>query len=113
MTQFLQRILNLREGDLARGSLLFVHLFLVITTYVVAKVARDALFLDKFRADQLPYVDISVAVLVGFVIAAYVRIGRHMELHRLLIVTLLFFSMNSVLFWVGVKFFHSTWLFPV
>jgi len=113
MARLLQRVLNLREGDLARGGLLFVHLFLVITTYVVAKIARDALFLDRFRADQLPYVDISVAVLVGFVVAGYVRIGRHMELPRLLAATLLFFSLHSVLFWIFVRYFHWPWLFPV
>ncbi len=113
MARLLQRVLNLREGDLARGGLLFVHLFLVITTYVVAKIARDALFLDRFRADQLPYVDITVAVLVGFVVAAYVRIGRRMNLPKLVVASLLVFCSNSILFWVFVKYFHWAWLFPV
>ncbi len=113
MKRLLYRVLNLREGDLARGVLLFVYLFLVITTYVTAKIARDALFLDKFKAVQLPYVDISVAVLVGFVVAAYVRIGRRLELAKLLVASLLFFALNSFLFWILVKHYHWAWLFPV
>ncbi len=113
MKRLLHRALNLREGDIARGVLLFVYLFLIITTYVTAKIARDALFLDKFLAVQLPYVDISVAVLVGFVVAAYVRIGRRLELAKLLVASLLFFALNSFVFWILVKHYHWAWLFPV
>ncbi|HVP44127.1 MAG TPA: Npt1/Npt2 family nucleotide transporter [Terriglobales bacterium] len=113
MKRLLHRVLNLREGDLARGALLFAYLFLIITTYVTAKVARDALFLDKFLAVQLPYVDISVAVLVGFVVAGYVRIGRRLDLPKLLVSSLLFFALHSLLFWILVKHYHWPWLFPV
>ena len=113
MKRFLHRVLDLREGDLARGALLFFYLFLVITTYVTAKVARDALFLDKFPAVQLPYVDISVAILVGFVVAAYVRAGRRLQLPALLIGSLLFFASNSLVFWVLVKHYHWPWLYRV
>ena len=113
MKRVLHRVLDLREGDLARGALLFTYLFLIITTYVTAKVARDALFLDKFLAVQLPYVDISVAVLVGIVVAVYVRVGKRLDLPRLLVASLLFFCFNSVLFWALVKHYHWAWLFPV
>ena len=112
MKRLLHRVLNLREGDLARGALLFAYLFLIITTYVTAKVARDALFLDKFLAVHLPYVDIAVAVLVGFVVAGYVRIGRRLDLTKLLVVSLLFFASHSFVFWVLVKHYHWPWLFP-
>ncbi len=113
MKRLLHCVLELREGDLARGALLFVYLFLIITTYVTAKVARDALFLDKFLAVQLPYVDISVAVLVGLVIAVYVRVGRRLNLPKLLIASLLCFAGQSVVFWALVKHYHWPWLFPV
>ena len=113
MQRLLHRVLDLREGDFARGALLFVYLFLIITTYVTAKVARDALFLDKFAAVQLPYVDISVAILVGFVVAAYVRAGRRLQLPTLLIASLLSFASHSVIFWALLKTYHWSWLYPV
>ena len=69
-SRFLARLLNLQRGDLARGGPLFAYLFLVIASYVVGKSARDALFLDRFAAIKLPYADIVIALLVGFVIAA-------------------------------------------
>ena len=38
---------------------------------VASKATRDALFLDRFRAVDLPYADIAIAVLVGVAVAAY------------------------------------------
>ena len=37
MVRWLERGLNLRPGDLGRGALLCSCLFLIITSYVVAK----------------------------------------------------------------------------
>jgi ATP/ADP translocase len=112
MTQMLERVLNLRRGDFGRAGLLFLYLFLVITTYVAGRVARDALFLDQFRASQLPFVDISIAVLVGFVAAGYMRIARKLSPPTLFTGSLLFFAANSFAFWYLSRYYHLRWLFP-
>ena len=112
MTQVLERVLNLRRGDFGRAGLLFLYLFLVLTTYVAGRVARDALFLDQFRASQLPYVDISIAVLVGFVAAGYLRIARKLRPPALFTGSLLFFAANSFAFWYLSRYYHLRWLFP-
>jgi AAA family ATP:ADP antiporter len=112
MTLVLERVLNLRRGDFGRAGLLFLYLFLVITTYVAGRVARDALFLDQFRASQLPFVDISIAVLVGFVAAGYMRIARKVNPPTLFTGSLLFFAANSFAFWYLSRYYHLRWLFP-
>ncbi len=109
----LEHVLNLRHGDLGRGALLFTYLFLVICSYVIGKVARDALFLARFQARQLPYADISVAVLIGFVVALYVRISRHTSVRNLLVGSMVFFSANCIGFWFLARFYHQPWLFPL
>jgi hypothetical protein len=48
-------------------------------------VARDALFLSRFQAVQLPYADIASAVLGGFVVAGYVYLSRRVSLRSLLV----------------------------
>jgi len=113
MIGVLERVLNLRRGDFGRGAMLFLYLFLVMTTYVAARVARDALFLDQFRARQLPFVDISIAVLVGFVAAAYIRIARKLTPQALFVGSLLFFAANSFVFWYLSRYYHLRWLFPI
>ncbi|HKW67317.1 MAG TPA: hypothetical protein VJP04_08525, partial [Terriglobales bacterium] len=79
MLRWLERVLNLRPGDLGRGLLLCSCLFLIITSYVVGKVAGDALFLAHFEARQLAYADVCSAFLVMGVIAAYVRFARRLS----------------------------------
>ncbi len=113
LARFLERLLNLHRGDLGRGALLFSYLFLVIASYVVGKVARDALFLDRFKAVQLPYADIAIAILVGFVVAAYVGIGRRTSLRNLLAGSLFLFAFIALLFWALAHWFQFPWLYPV
>ncbi len=112
MSHWVERLLNLRRGDLARGILLSSYYFLIISSYIVGQVARDALFLDRFQPDQLPYVDISIAILVGFVIAAYIRIGRTASLGTALMGTLTLFASSAIFFWWAFTTFRWTWLFP-
>ena len=113
MARLIERLLNLQRGDLARGSLLFTYLFLIMGSYIVARVSRDALFLDQFKAVQLPYADLAIAVLVGFVISGYMAIGRHFSLRNLLAGSLLFFALNSFAFWWLAHFHDFKWLYPV
>ena len=113
MTRFIERLLNLQRGDLGRGALLFAYLFLIMASYIVARVTRDALFLDKFKAVQLPYADIAIALLVGFVVAGYIRAGRRTGLRNLLSGSLLFFAANCLLFWWLAHYHQPSWLYPV
>jgi AAA family ATP:ADP antiporter len=113
MKSWIERILNLHPGDLGRGALLCSCLFLIISCYVTGKVARDALFLARFQAVQLPYADIASAALVGFVVAGYVYLSRKLSLRTLLVGSQLFFASNCALFWLLARYSHPAWLFPI
>ena len=113
MTRGIERALKLSAGDLARGLPLFFYLYLIITSFVMGKVARDAMFLARFQAVKLPYADIATAILVGFVIAGYVRIGRVTSIRNLLIGSSLFFSSNCFLAWLLAGAGHFEWLYPI
>jgi ATP:ADP antiporter, AAA family len=112
MTRLVERLLNVQRGDLGRGGLLFAYLFLVIASYVLGKATRSALFLGKYAAVNLPYVTIAVALLVGLVIAAYVRIARHTTLRNLLLGSLAFFALNALVFWDLAAYHKTAWLYP-
>ena len=70
MTRALERLLRLQRGDLPRGLLLFAYLFLVIAAYLVGQVARDALFLGRFKASLLPFADLTLFLFVTAAVAA-------------------------------------------
>jgi ATP:ADP antiporter, AAA family len=114
MKRWLERALNVHPGDLGRGTLLCTCLFLVISSYVIGKVAGAALFLSRFQARQLAYADISSSVIVALVVAGYVLIARRVPLQGLLIGSTMFFASNCALFW-GLAHYrpHLAWLFPV
>src|SRR5215208_5261582 len=107
------RVLGIRPGELERGFLLFAYLFLVIGSFVAGKATRDALFLYRFSARQLPYVDIAVALLVGVWVAIYIRLGQHVSVRTLISGCLVFFASNSLLFWYLSHRHEAPWLLPV
>jgi AAA family ATP:ADP antiporter len=113
MKRWIERALNIHPGDLGRGTLLCACLFLVISTYKIGGVAGAALFLSRFHASQLAYVDIASALLVALVVAGYVIIARRVPLLGLLVGSMLFFASNCVLFWFLAHYYSRlTWLFP-
>src|SRR5262245_60525911 len=113
MTSKVEKFLDLRPGDLHRGVTLALYDFFVIAAYTEGQVLRDALFLGRFEAVRLPYVDFVVAVLVGGTLAIYFRIGRMMSLTNLIAASLGFFLSNAVVFWWLAQVLHSSWLYPV
>src|SRR5882762_3710009 len=98
MKRWTERVLNIQPGDLGRGILLCACLFLIMGSYVTGRIARDALFLARFQAVQLPYADIASAVLVGIVVVGYVRLGQLTSLRNLVVGSQLFFAANCALF---------------
>ena len=109
----INRALNLRSGDLGRGTPFFFYYFFIIASYSMGQVAADALFMEKFKAIQLPYADIAIAVLVGFVVAIYLRASRRTNLKNLVSGCLLLFAAMSAAFWWSAHYTKWPWLFPV
>jgi AAA family ATP:ADP antiporter len=111
MKRWIERALNVQPGDLGRGLLLTSCLFLVMSSYVIGRVARDALFLTNFQAIQLPYADIASGVLGALIVAAYLRLVRRISLHSLLIGSQIFFAATCIVFWAFADFYHPSWLY--
>jgi AAA family ATP:ADP antiporter len=112
LTHSIEHALNLRPGELRRGFPLFAYLFLVMAAYVTGRVVRDSLFLSRFPAVRLPYVDIAAAFAVGVVVAAYIRVARGRSLRNLLLGSLVLCTSNCFLFWGLARYYTPRWLYP-
>src|SRR5690349_25036990 len=99
MLSLAERALGLSGRELRRAFPIFAYLFLTTASSVASKAARDALFLDRYRATDLPYVDIAIAVLVGLAASLYIWIGHRTNLRNLQVGSLIFFALNSLVFW--------------
>lgn len=113
MARSLERLLNLQPGDTTRGFLLFAYLFLVMSSYMAARIARDAIFLDDYLAVDLAYVDLASALLIGLVVAGYLSVGRHLTLPKLLAGSLLVYTTNLVALWYIATVHDPPWLSPI
>jgi len=106
----IERALHLRPGDFRRGLPLFSYYFLIIASAQIGQIARDALVLDRFSALQLPYLDISVSILIGFVVALYIRLGRMMSLRNLLVGSISFYAITVTALWWAIHFHQRSWV---
>ena len=102
-------------AELRRALPIFGFLFLTMASSVASKAARDALFLDRYRAIDLPYVDIAIAGLVSVAAALYIWFGQRTNLRNLQVGSLLFFATTAVVFWAWSVFaaYESGVLFVV
>ena len=107
--------LNLERGEEVPVLLLFSYLTLTLTCYMITKAARDGIFLHKFSAMTLPYVYIGIAAVIGFIVAAYIRISSRISQTWLISGSLLFFVANILLLWwvVRVEWTPAPWIFYV
>ena len=86
-------------AELRRALPIFGYLFLTMASSVASKAARDALFLDRYRAVDLPYADIAIAVLVTAAASLYIWFGHRTNLRNLQVGSLLFFAASALVFW--------------
>ena len=93
------RLLGMNHREFRRSLPLFLYLFLTMAGSVASKAARDALFLARFRAEDLPYADIAIALIVGVVASVYIRAGERLNLRNLQVASLLGFALSALGFW--------------
>ena len=115
MLSLAERALGLNGRELRRAFPIFAYLFLTMASSVASKAARDALFLDRYRAIDLPYVDIAIAGLVGIAASLYIWVGHRTNLRNLQVGSLVFFALNALFFWwwAAVASYESGTLFIV
>ncbi len=92
-------VIDIRPSERLKVVLLSLYFFLVITSYYVIKPVRNSLFIQRLGADNLPYVYIATAILVGFLITFYSRFADRITRRMLIQSTFLFLASNLVLFW--------------
>ncbi|MGH9329620.1 MAG: hypothetical protein ACRD09_04190, partial [Vicinamibacterales bacterium] len=104
MVQRLRRFFDIRPGEGAAVTLVYLYIATIVASYLLAKPIRNGLFLKEYGAYKLVYVYAGVpAVLTAFV-AVYSRIAARVGHRRLIILSLWFFCSNVVLFWYAFRF---------
>src|SRR5258708_3598443 len=97
------RIFSISRDELLPGALLAAHLFLSVTSIVLGKAARDALFLSRFSVQVMTVVDIATMLAAAAVVAVQLRLNAHSSTRRLLLFSPLCFAVGDVALWLGLS----------
>jgi AAA family ATP:ADP antiporter len=92
-----------------QAALLGTYLFLTVTSTVIGKAVRDALFLGHFTALQMTYADLQTIIAIGITMAVYFRLLRSLALRRLLISSSVFFAIGDAACWWAATC-HQAWM---
>ena len=98
--QRLKRYFDIREGEWRPTLLLAAQLMMGIAAVICLKATSDSLFLSKFPASRLPWVDLAVTGLVGLVVGVYLRLSNRLGQGRLVSLSQVFLAANLLLFWL-------------
>jgi ATP/ADP translocase len=104
--RLIEKLLGIRSGEYQKTGLMFLYIFVLILSYVTVKAVRDSLFLIKFGPEQLPYVYMLVAAIVGIVAWGHAKLSARVGVPVLLHGTLFLVVSNLLIFW---WLFQSAW----
>ncbi|MGB9906280.1 MAG: Npt1/Npt2 family nucleotide transporter [Candidatus Saccharicenans sp.] len=107
--RLLASVVELKPGEEKIVTLLFLYFFLITASYAIIKSLRVASYLDYLGADKLPLAYLLTAVLIGFVVTLHSRVQARIARVNLIIFSLAFFILSTLLFWFLFSF-DWTWL---
>jgi ATP/ADP translocase len=111
LQKFSSNLLRIQPGEGRKASMMFGVMLCVVGSFIIARVARDSLFLSRYTIDYLPYLYIWVAVGVSIQSYLYSRIADRFRRDRMFIITLaivfvLFVAARLALVWT------KDWFYP-
>jgi AAA family ATP:ADP antiporter len=120
MVARLRRYFDVRSGEGLRVLLSFLYVAIVSAAFLLARPIRNSLFLQQYGAYALVYAYASGSIVLTVFVAVYARVTARFGSRTVTIATLLFFSLNVVLFWYGFEFHadavgrpgSAAWLLP-
>ncbi|HXK12275.1 MAG TPA: HEAT repeat domain-containing protein [Vicinamibacteria bacterium] len=92
-------LVQLREGELATGLMMFAYSFLAMTAYNVIKPITRSKFISSLGADNLPYVQLAAGLLIGVLMQGYSMLVARLPRRYVAPLTLAGMSALLVAFW--------------
>jgi ATP:ADP antiporter, AAA family len=89
---------NIRREEFRIVFLMLLYGFLAMTSYYVVKPVRNAVFVERLGAENLPYVYILTAIVVSLVMVVYSRYVNRIGHITLIVGTFAFLASNLIVF---------------
>ncbi len=109
----LEEIFNIQSREVRKTSLMFLYILLGVSTFIIGRAVRDALFLSRYNIGSLPYMYVLVAILVSISALIYSRYIKSLKTSSVIIFIDFLFSALFVLFWLAIKLKLSNYIYPL
>lgn len=111
--RFIENLFNIQGKEVKKTFLMFFYILLGVSTFIIGRAIRDALFLSRYNIASLPYMYILVALVVSLSALVYSRYIKNFRTSSVIIFIDILFSTIFIAFWVLVKYRISDFLYPL
>jgi AAA family ATP:ADP antiporter len=95
----IRRFFDIRPGEGLPVLLTFVYIAVVVAAFLLAKPIRNGLFLEQYGPYALVYVYAAVPLVLTLFVRGYSEVAARFGSRTVTVFTLIFFSLNVLLFW--------------
>jgi AAA family ATP:ADP antiporter len=103
--------IDIRERETGRVVLMTAYLLLIIAAYMIAKAARDSLFVSAIGPAKLPIAYLAIAAAMAAVSAIVTRAVHRIGLHSLIQITSVTAISHLLMFWWGFHQRSALWFY--
>jgi ATP/ADP translocase/HEAT repeat protein len=110
---FLEATLRIRPGEGRRTALLFTHLLLAASVFILGRTVRDTLFLSRLANPLavLPWMFVAYGVASSITVVLYSRVADRMARHRMIVLSCSIGIVTYLATW-GVVRAGAAWIYP-
>jgi ATP/ADP translocase/HEAT repeat protein len=110
---FLEATLRIRPGEGRRTALLFTHLLLAASVFILGRTVRDTLFLSRLSnpLTVLPWMFVAYGVASSATVVLYSRVADRMPRHRIIVLSCAIGIATYLATW-GVVRVDAAWIYP-
>jgi AAA family ATP:ADP antiporter len=106
----IRRILEIREGEFFRATVMFAYIFSVIAALMVIKPVRNSLFLIHLGIENLPYAFVLVAIASGIIVSVYTKFSKTIRVHIMIGTSMVATISSLFIIWILLRFsIVDTW----
>jgi ATP:ADP antiporter, AAA family len=106
----LGRVVSLREDEATVAMLMFAYSFLAMTAHNILKPVTGSAFIDQLGADNQPFVQLAVGLVIGVLMHWYSNAVRRLPRRRVIPITLIVIVGLLVAFWALLKATGAIWV---
>ena len=105
-----RRFFDIRSGEGLPVLLSFLYVAFVVAAFLLAKPLRNSLFLNQYGPYALAYVYAAVPLVLWGFLSVYSALAARVGMRIVAVGTLVFFSLNVLVFWYAFNFTPNHWL---